>query len=87
MKKRKGLPKELSAIWDELEGEVNERIGSVGLEAFCGQVHRLREAQSRIAEEGMIVQDAKGNPMAHPAVAIEKQAQVEVKAWVAKAVR
>lgn len=69
------------AIVDELWSELP--AGPIGpdFEAWCGQVARLRDAQRRIALEGLIVADAKGNPMAHPAIAIERQAQAELRAW------
>lgn len=84
LNKREGLPEHISAIWDELAGSVRDRIGNAGMEALCGQVYRLREAEGRISEEGMVVQDAKGNPVPHPALAIEKQAQAEIRNWVDK---
>lgn len=84
MNVRDGFPKHLTAIWDELCVDVNERIGAAGLEALCGQVHRQREAEGRIATEGMVVQDAKGNPVPHPALAIERQAQTEIRKWMDK---
>lgn len=48
------------------------------LEAFCGQVARLRDAQQRIAAEGLIIADPKGNPIPHPAIAIERAAAAEI---------
>ena len=54
------------------------------LEAFVGQVARLREAQKRIAAEGLIIADPKGYPIPHPAIAIEKSAQAEIRAWGSK---
>lgn len=82
--KRKGLPKHISLIWDELKEQLQPRIGGPGLEALCGQVYRLREAERRISEEGMVVQDVKGNPIPHPALSIEKQAQAEIRNWINK---
>ena len=73
---------------DEIRAEVlaaygagSERIDGPDLEAYCGQVSRLRDAQARIAEEGLIVADAKGVPMPHPALLIERQAQDEIRKW------
>ena len=60
---------------------VSERIDGPDLEAYCGQVSRLRDAQAWIAEEGLIVADAKGVPMPHPALLIERQAQDEIRKW------
>jgi hypothetical protein len=44
----------------------------------------MRDAQRRITAEGIVVADAKGNPCPHPALAVEKQAQGEVRAWLGK---
>lgn len=84
LEKREALPGHIATIWDELSDNVVEWIGNAGLEALCGQVHRLRQAELRISDEGMVVQDAKGNPMPHPALAIEKQAQAEIRSWIDK---
>ncbi len=84
IKKREDLPDHIKAIWDELEPDMYARIGPAGMEAFCAQVYRMRDAQARITEEGLVVQDAKGNPVPHPAIAIEKQAQAEVRTWTDK---
>lgn len=53
-------------------------------EAYCGQVARLREAQRRVSIEGLVIADPKGNPVPHPAIQIEKQAQAEIRAWGTK---
>lgn len=84
MKKPPSLPEHLRPIWDEMENEVSERIGAAGLEALCGQVYRMRTAEDRVSREGIVVADVKGNPAPHPALAIEKQAQAEVRAWLLK---
>lgn len=64
--------------------KVRPSIGLVGLEALCGQVYRLRDAQERVTKDGAVVGDAKGNPAPHPALAIERAAQSEIRQWVTK---
>lgn len=78
------LPAHLAPIWEEILPTVQPAIGPVGLEALCAQIYRMRDAQERVTKDGAVVADAKGNPCPHPAIAIEKQAQAEVRAWVAK---
>lgn len=81
------LPDAEKTIWDEVIerwGEGADRIESPELEAYCGQVARLREAQKRISTEGLVISDPKGNPIAHPAISIEKQAQAEIRNWSGK---
>lgn len=51
------------------------------LEAYAGQVVRLRDAQRRLAAEGEVVEDPKGFPIPHPAIAIERSAQDELRKW------
>lgn len=58
-----------------------ERIIGPDLEAYCGQLALLRDAQRRVAAEGMIVADVKGNPIPHPAVMVERAAQEELRKW------
>lgn len=74
------LPPAARAAWDQV---VAGKPGCEGpdLEAYVMQVARMREAQAQIDKDGIIVRDAKGNPVPHPALAIEKAAQVEVRAW------
>ena len=62
-------------------GDVSDRIDGPDLEAFCGQVARLRDAQARLAAEGSIIADPKGVPIPHPAIAIERAAQDEIRKW------
>ena len=73
------LAPDVAAIWREHFANAG-RIGP-DFEAWCGQVARLRDAQRRIGAEGAIIADAKGNPIPHPALAIERQAQAELRAW------
>ena len=75
------LPEDVAAVWQELHAD--QHIGP-DFEAYCGQVARLRDAQGRISREGLVVADAKGQPIPHPALAIERQAQVEIRAWAGR---
>lgn len=71
------------AVWDEVVAVAADPrdVEGPALEAFCVQVARMRDAQARIDTEGLVVADEKGRPVPHPAVALEKQAQAEVRAW------
>lgn len=75
------LPDDVAAVWVEIVATVGAQCAGPDLEAYAGQVARLRDAQARIAAEGSIVSDPKGNPIQHPALAIEKAAQSEIRAW------
>lgn len=78
------LPPDVAQVWAEVVktyGERPERIEGPDLEAYCGQVARLRDAQRRLAAEGSVVADPKGNPIPHPALEIERRAQDEIRKW------
>lgn len=70
-------------VWDEMTAAhpSPERIAGADLEAYCVQVARMRDAQGRIDAEGLVIADAKGNPVPHPAIALEKAAHAEIRAW------
>ena len=76
------------AVWVELApafvGDRFDEAEGPALEAYCVQVARMRDAQTRIDAEGLVVADEKGRPVPHPALMIEKQAQSEVRAWVSR---
>ena len=75
------MPAAEAAVWDEIMARRPDEVPSPGLEAFVGQVARMREAQRRIAEEGLLIANPKGDPIAHPAIEIERRAQIEIRAW------
>lgn len=69
------------AVWDEL---VLSLVPAAGFDAYCNQVAIERDAAGRISAEGLIVADSKGNPVPHPALEIQRRAQVEIRAWAGK---
>lgn len=77
----KDLPENVAAVVSDLiAAGVRDRT-SPELEAYAGQVVRLRDAQRRLAVEGEIVEDPKGFPIVHPAVKLERDAQEELRRW------
>ena len=70
------------AIWDEMVAD-GWRVAP-GFDAYCNQMAIERDAGGRIASEGIIVADAKGNPVPHPALEIQRKAQVEIRGWAGK---
>lgn len=77
----KDLPAEIDEVCARAiaDGRALERTPE--LEAWAGQVVRLRDAQRRLAAEGEIVEDPKGFPILHPAVKLERDAQEELRKW------
>jgi P27 family predicted phage terminase small subunit len=76
------LSPEAAAVWAELVTELGGiPVNTAAFGAYCVQVARLRDAQGRIDREGLVVADEKGRPVPHPAIAIEKAAQAEIRSW------
>ena len=82
-------PKVLSAAeqeaWRDLVVDIGAHastVSRIGLEAAACQLARLRWARERIEVEGEIVLDARDRPVPHPALAVERQAQAELRRWV-----
>lgn len=74
------LPPATQAVRDELLAAGYQEVP--GFDAYCGQVAIERDAAARIAAEGLVVADAKGTPVPHPALEIQRKAQAEMRAWV-----
>ena len=84
MKAPKHLPPDVAEVWVELVaglGDLADRKVGPEVEAYCGSVARLRDAQHRIHAEELIVPDSKNAPVAHPAFAIERQAMDDLRKW------
>lgn len=65
-------------------GDLFARCDGPDLEAYCGQVALVRDSSARIAAEGTVIADPKGNPIPHPCVEIGRRAQAEVRAWAGR---
>ena len=76
------LSESARAIWDEMVADGWRP--APGFDAYCNQMAIERDAAARIAVEGIIVADAKGNPVPHPALEIQRKAQVEIRGWAGK---
>lgn len=77
---KKPVPKSLTGAAKEAWPEVCDLDAPVHvLEALAVQIARLRDARARIDEEGLIIEGDKGKPVEHPALAIERAAQTEIR--------
>lgn len=52
------------------------------VETVAALIRRLREAQSVIDVDGVVVQNDRGVPIEHPAVKVERGASSELRGWV-----
>lgn len=77
------LDEDAAKVWREVVEAHHEPARIVGpdLEAYCGQVAMVRDARARIAREGTIIADERGKPEPHPAIALERAAQKEIRDW------
>lgn len=79
------LPEPIAAVREELlaehTAETAARITGPEFDAYCTAVYRLRDARARIAEEELIVPDAKNQPVVHPAYAVERMAADDLRKW------
>lgn len=75
------LSAEAKAAWNEIVRGGETRPQLVLLEGVAVQLARAREAQRRVDDEGLIVAGDKGAVAAHPALAIERAAQEQLRKW------
>lgn len=70
-------------VWRETIEQHHEpaKIAGPDLAAYCGQVALWRDLRERVAREGSIIADERGRPEPHPAIALERAAQKEIRDW------
>ena len=67
-----------------LADQLKTSTPAIVIETLTIQVGRQREARTKIDREGLVVSDAKGAPIPHPALAIERAAGSEITKILAK---
>ncbi|UXE05408.1 hypothetical protein SEA_RENNA12_57 [Arthrobacter phage Renna12] len=77
------LDEAAAEVWREVMAQHHEpaKIAGPDLAAYCGQVALQRDLRERIATEGAIIADERGRPEPHPAIAMERAAQKEIRDW------
>lgn len=72
---------------EDLKG-LEEGTPTAIIEAIRSQIKTMRDARELIDKDGVMVCDAKKNPIAHPCLAIEREAQAHLarllKEWTAR---
>lgn len=77
------LPENVADVWREIVAS-NDLAGTVdraALEAFSSLLARLRQARTRIEDEGMVVTDTRGRVVPHPALALERDLAEDIRKW------
>ena len=77
------LTSEQAEVWLEVVGRdaIDPKVDPAMLEAYCALVVRWRETSQKVAEEGLVVEGAKGALLAHPALAVERQLAEQLRQW------
>lgn len=77
------LEDDAAQVWVEVIDQHHDPSRVVGwdLAAYCGQVATFRDARRRVQREGLIVEDERMRPIPHPAIAIEREAQRQIREW------
>lgn len=52
--------------------------------AYTAAVAEWERARAMIDKDGIVVADDKGRPVPHPALAVERSASAEMRAWMAE---
>jgi len=75
MKPPKTLAKEHHETFKEIAAQVRPECPVSVVESITAQVATSRDCRRRIDRDGTIVADSRGNPVPHPAIALEAAAQ------------
>lgn len=78
-----GMTDAVAKVWCEITGAHPSPSTIIGpdLEAYCALIATLREARDRIEREGMVVESKRGEPVPHPALAVERATVRELRGW------
>lgn len=77
------LSEPVAQVWAEIV-QVHPRPHAIvgpALETYCTLVATLREARDRIEREGLVVESPRGEPVPHPALAVERATAKELRGW------
>lgn len=78
----RSLPSHLTPLWEEIVDQCKPDTPDAAIEAMVRQIYLMRDAETRIKEEGAIVVDGKGNATEHPAIKIQRDAGKELRTWL-----
>lgn len=70
------------AVYDSLvKGKDPDSRARLTLEAYSATVARAEQARAHVDRDGAVIADAKGQPIQHPALAVERQAMDDMRKW------
>lgn len=74
---------EAQAVYEDLVRGKNEpdARGRKILEAYAATCARAATARAAVDRDGAVIADAKGQPVQHPALAVERQAMDDMRKW------
>jgi hypothetical protein len=77
---------ERAAALEQVRGSCVPETPEVLVEAMASQVLAMREARRLVEADGVMVRDGKQNPISHPCLDLERQAQRQLaelmRGWV-----
>jgi len=71
----------LVEAYRQVADQVGWEIAPMILEAMARELWLMRDAEARLAREGTVVVDAKGNAGEHPAIKIQRDAGKALRDW------
>ncbi len=78
------LDKDAKAVWAEIAPGLKAKTPDVIVEAMVRQIQTMREARRLVELDGHMVRDGKDNPVRHPALQIEAEAQATLQRLLLK---
>lgn len=77
------LPDWLVPIWREIVESLppGRRVNAIHLEAYCTQVHSLRQASLEVREFGITIEDAQGRKVPNPALQVIRDMHTALGKW------
>lgn len=82
MEPPENLDKDLIPIWHEVTASLpGRKFNPIHLEAFCSQIHSLRQASAEVKEAGITIEDAQGRKVPNPALQVVRDMHTALTKW------
>lgn len=76
------LDSTLHAIWQEVADDLKDKTPAAIVESICTQIKAMRDIRALIDTDGVMVRDGKNNPVPHPGLQMERDAQKHLAAMM-----
>lgn len=77
------LPSQLVPIWREVIESLppGRGVNAIHLEAYCSQIHSLRQASAEVQAFGVTIEDAQGRKVPNPALQVIREMHGALAKW------